>query len=124
MNRANDGSVVPAVKLIKSMINSSIQSENSRLTGYHIDSLAIEAFKSYTGSTDLESMLDRFLTFAPAAVQTPIRDPSGQSRYVDEYLGGANSPERQRVANALTRLKRNFNACESELDLDDMFYTP
>ena len=121
INRENDGQVVPTIKLVKAMINRATQSDRGRLHGYHIESLAIEAFKNYRGPHDLESMLNRFLTVTPNLVQSPITDTTGQSRHVDGYLGRERSGDRQRAATTLWQVKNKFDACSTAQDLDNLF---
>ncbi len=121
VNGANGGQVVPTIKLIKAVLNRATQSDRGRLHGYHIESLAIEAFKDYRGSHDLTSMLSRFFTMAPNLVQRPITDPTGQSRQVDTYLGPQGSVERQRASANLRQVKRNLDACRTTRDLDNLF---
>ena len=47
------------------------------------------------------------------SVQRPIADITGQSAYVDEYLGGVGSVKRRNVADAFTRIQRRMNAADS-----------
>ena len=112
---------MPTIKLIKAAVNRAIPSDRDRLHGYHIESLAIEAFKNYRGPHDLSSMLNRFFTEAPNLVQRPIADPTGQSRQVDTYLGPQSSAERQRAATNLRQVKRNLDACTTTRQLGDLF---
>lgn len=121
VNQSNDQKVIPTVKLVKALGNRIAQSDKGRLTGYHIESLAIEAFKNYRGPYDLKSMLDKFASFAQQAVQQPIKDTTGQSRYVDEYLGSPGSSQRKRAAANLRRMKENIDNCRSEKDFDNLF---
>jgi hypothetical protein len=53
-------------------------------------------------------MLGRFFEAAPRLVQTPVVDSTGQSMYIDEYLGEAGSIRRQVVADALDRVARKI----------------
>lgn len=121
VNQSNGGQVVPTIKLVKALAGRSVQSGRGRLTGYHLESLAIEAFRSYQGPRDLQSMVRRFLTHAAVAVRQPIRDSTGQSRFVDVYLGSAGSTERQRASDNLRRMQRSLDACRSRQDLDNLF---
>ncbi|MCY4618743.1 MAG: CBASS oligonucleotide cyclase [Chloroflexi bacterium] len=121
VNQSNGGRVVPTIKLVKTLARRSVQSDRGRLSGYHIESLAIDAFQSYQGPRDLQSMLRRFLTHAASAVLQPIRDSTGQSRFVDGYLGSAGSTERRRAAENLRRMRRSLDACRSHRDLDNLF---
>lgn len=121
VNQGNEGQVVPTIKLVKAMLNRTTQSDRGRLHGYHIESLAIEAFENYRGPRDLESMLNRFLTVTPNLVQRPITDTTGQSRHVDGYLGREGSIDRQRAASTLRQAKNRFDACNTVRDLGNLF---
>lgn len=121
VNQSTGGRLVPTVKLVKALADRSVQSNRGRLTGYHIESLAIDAFEHYRGPRDLKSMLSRFLTHASGAVLRPMKDTTGQSRHVDEYLGPADSGERQRASSTLKRLERSVVVCKTRQDLDTLF---
>ena len=100
------GKVVPVIKLAK-IINDR-QPAPLQLTGYHIESLAIEAFKGYTGVVNPKAMLVHLFDRARTLVLSPIKDRSGQSVHVDEYLGPANSGDRKAVSAVLDRVSRRM----------------
>jgi hypothetical protein len=93
------GKIVPVIKLAK-IINSQ-QPEGLQLSGYHVESLAIESFKSYSGPLNPKSMIEHFFDSARSLVLVPIRDKTGQSVHVDSYLGPARSKRRKEVSTAL-----------------------
>lgn len=105
-NRSLGGKVIPTIKLAKTVI--ATLPENRRLTGYHIESLAIEVFKGYSGPTTPKALLTHFFTECPKRVMTPIVDHTGQSVHVDEYLGAADSLQRRIVADSLSRVGRRM----------------
>jgi Second Messenger Oligonucleotide or Dinucleotide Synthetase domain len=105
-NEKCGGKVVPVIKLAK-IINSQ-QAEALQLSGYHLESLAIESFKSYTGLVNPKAMLEHFFDNSRALVLAPIKDSTGQSVHVDTYLGAANSSARKEVAAALDRTFRRM----------------
>jgi hypothetical protein len=108
-NEECGGKLVPTIKLAKAVI--ATLPETQRLTGYHVESLAIEAFKGYSGSKTTATMLPVFFDKAREIVTKPIRDSTGQSVHVDEYLGTAGSPEREAASHILSRIaKRMRNA--------------
>ncbi len=114
-NNKFGGKVVPVIKLAK-IINSQ-QPEALQLTGYHVESLAIEAFKTYSGPLNPKAMLEHFFDTSRSLVLAPIRDKTGQSVHVDGYLGPANSKSRKEVSAALDRIHRrmkNADALRSE----------
>jgi len=114
-NQKLGGKVVPVIKLAK-IINSQ-QPEALQLTGYHVESLAIESFKAYSGPLNPKAMLEHFFDTSRALVLAPIRDNTGQSVHVDAYLGPAKSTNRKEVSAALDRIHRrmkNADALRSE----------
>lgn len=98
--------LVPTIKLAKAIVGS--LPESQRLSGYHMESLAIAAFRNYSGEKTTSAMLPTFFERARKLVLTPIRDSSGQSVHVDGYLGAANSEERQAASHVLGRLERRM----------------
>jgi len=101
-NRDTGGKVVPAVKLAKSIISS--LPENRRLTGYHVEALAVAVFDQYDGPKTPKAMLKHFFKEAPSRILRPIQDATGQSLHVDDYLGAADSTQRISAATAVGRI--------------------
>lgn len=110
-NERLDGVLVPTIKLIKS-INAGFP-EQKQLTGYHIESLSVEAAKGYRGAKTPKALLTHILEQASNRVLSPIQDVTAQSRTVDSYLGKANSRERRIVADALMGVVRRLNAAKT-----------
>jgi hypothetical protein len=107
--------VVPTIKIVKG-INDTF-SEGQKLSGYHIESLAIEAFRDYTGPQNTKAMIEHFFDFAKDGVLSPIRDSTGQSVHVDGYAGSKKSDCRKLMAQNLDRVARrikNANATHSK----------
>ena len=121
INQANSGRVIPAIKLTKVLARRLIRSDRDRITGYHIESLAIEAFKNYRGSTDLKSMVGHLLDYSSKAVHQPIKDSTGQSRYVDDYMGQQASDARQKASGNLQRMRARLNQIKSQADINNLF---
>ena len=108
------GRLVPVIKLAKA-INGTLP-EAQRLSGYHLESLAIAAFHGYNGQKTTAAMLPTFFERARDLVRSPIRDSTGQSVHVDGYMGAADSPTRQaasQVLGAIARRMRNATAAGS-----------
>jgi hypothetical protein len=105
-NARNGQKVVPVIK--KAKIINARQPERLQLTGYHLESMAIEAFKEYRGPMNPKAMLEHFIERARSLVLAPIKDRTGQSVHVDDYLGPANSPDRKAVASAVDRVFRRM----------------
>ena len=123
VNQANRGQVIPAVKLTKAFAHRLIRSDRDKIGGYHIESLAVEAFRNYRGTTDLKSMVRHLTDYSATAVHQPIRDSTGQSRYVDDYMGSQGSASRQRAAANFRRMRDSIDQCASKADLDNLFDT-
>lgn len=103
------GKLVPTIKLAKSVIGE--LPESQRLSGYHVESLAIEAFKDYKGPKTLAAMLPIFFERSKELINRPIRDRTGQSVHVDDYMGPPNSEQRLAASHILGRIaKRMRNA--------------
>lgn len=116
INKRMDGKLVPCIKLVKAIINK--LPEKRRLTGYHTESLTIKIFKDYNGSKNPKEMVRYFFENAPIHVKQPIRDSSGQSIYVDEYLGDSNSVERLTVSDSLGRIARKIRNADGDQSLE------
>jgi hypothetical protein len=114
-NREQGGKLVPTIKLAKSILGR--LPESRRLSGYHVESLAIEAFRGYDGPKTCKQMLRHFFERAGEAVRSPIRDSSGQSVHVDEYLGARNSPVRRIAADTLGRIGRRIKNADGASSL-------
>jgi hypothetical protein len=110
-NKAQDGKLIPTIKIAKAII--ATLPKQQQLTGYHVESLAIEAFKNYEGQRTYKAMVAHFFDRAAQLVKAPIIDRSGQSVYVDEYLGAANSQDRRVVSQALERLQRKLQNADA-----------
>lgn len=117
INAKLNGKVVPAIKLIKA-INSQF-SEQKQMAGYHIESLAIEAFKSCKGNENPKELLSKFFGEAKELVKTPIKDKSNQSIHVDDYLGKKDSESRKSLSYQLDFIYRKINnannACSEKM---------
>lgn len=113
-NRQMEGKLIPTIKLAKTVVADF--PEQQQLSGYHCESLAIAAFSGYTGEKTPKAMLHHFFETGAKLVLGPIRDSTGQSVHVDEYLGQENGLKRRIVADALGRIARriaNANAARS-----------
>jgi Second Messenger Oligonucleotide or Dinucleotide Synthetase domain len=98
--------LVPTIKLAKAIMGQ--LPESQRLSGYHIESLGIAAFNQYAGEKTTSAMLPIFFEQAGKLVLSPIKDRTGQSVHVDEYLGPANSDQRRAASHLLDRLARRM----------------
>jgi hypothetical protein len=121
-NQQCGSKLVPTIKLAKA-INGTLP-EAQRLSGYHMESLGIAAFRNYDGDKTTTAMLPVFFERARELVLSPIRDTTGQSVHVDEYLGPANSPERVAISHVMGRIARrmqNATAAGSTAQWRSMF---
>jgi len=116
VNQQCNGKVVPTIKIAKSII--ATFPENRKLSGYHVESLAVDIFKDYDGPKTTKSMLKYFFSEGSTRVLNPIKDKTGQSLYVDEYLGEANSLGRKIVADSLGRIGRKIKNADGAQSMD------
>lgn len=121
INNARGGRVVPIIKLAKAMADCFITSDDRKIKGYHMESLAVGAFKTYGGELDSRSMLLHFLRYSTQAVKSPIADPTGQSEYVDEYLGPSGSKLRNGVSTYFGQMRGKVNSCETKAAFNALF---
>lgn len=112
LTRRNDqcgGKLIPVIKLAKGVFGT--LPDVQRLSGYHVESLAIAAFRNYQGSKTTVAMLPVFFEKMKDLVLSPLRDKTGQSIHVDEYLGPEYSEQRVTMSHVINRLaKRMRNA--------------
>jgi hypothetical protein len=121
-NDACGGKLVPTIKLAKAVIGT--LPESQRLTGYHVESLAIAAFRNYQGPKTTAAMLPIFFERAREMVAKPIKDTTGQSIHVDDYLGPEDSAQRIAASHVLSRIgkrMRNASAHMSKDQWDSLF---
>lgn len=121
VNAAKEGRVVPVIKLAKAMADCFIRQEDRKIGGYHLESLAVDAFEHYQGPFDPKSMLIHLLGHSIKAVMRPLTDSTGQSRYVDENLGPADSPSRKRASTYFGQMRGKVNACTTKAAFNDLF---
>lgn len=123
-NQRCNGKLIPTIKLAKA-INGTLP-PSQQLSGYHLESLAIKAFRNYEGPKTTVAMLPAFFSKAKNHVLTPMQDSSGQSVHVDAYLGEANSKDRIVASHILGRLEKrmhNASAASSVAQWDALFGT-
>ena len=121
VNNACGGRVVPTIKLAKAMADCFIKDSSRKISGYHMESLAMHAFAGYQGELDPKSMLVHFLGHSMKAVMTPIKDPTGQTKHVDGYLGRAESKPRKGASTQFGQMRSKVNTCETRAEFDELF---
>lgn len=118
-NERLNGMLIPTIKLVKSLVSD--LPKQQQLTGYHIESLALDAAKDYHGPMTPKVMLSFILDHTASRARTKIKDASGQSQHVDEYLGESNSARRILASQAIAGLKRRLDAATSITQWKAMF---
>ncbi len=121
VNNANGGRVVPVIKLAKAMADCFISRPSRKISGYHMESLAIDAFRDYEGELDPKTMLIHFLTYSMDAVMKPIADSTGQTRYVDEYLCKEGSVLRERARTYFGQMRGKVRSCDTRAQFNELF---
>lgn len=116
------GKLIPTLKLAKA-INANLP-EAARLSGYHIESLGVAAFRDYSEEQTTVRMLPHFFKRASSLILTPMTDRTGQSVHVDEYLGPERSEARVALSHTLARIHQrmlNASAAQSSERWLDLF---
>lgn len=113
INQMRGGRVVPTIKLFKAVFDVNCL-PGMKLSGYHAESLAIAAFEHYSGDLTHKAMLHHLCQSAATRVLSPIRDRTGQSLHVDDYLGSARSTARRSLAAHLERLAKRMEMADRE----------
>ena len=124
-NKQCSNQLVPAIKLAKLAIHNA--NLHDRISGYHIEAMAIDIFRGYKGSTKTSDILRHFFEKAPAVVLKPIKDKTGQSVNVDTYLGRGGSEERKTLSRLLNGLHRRMNSASlkhEKEELEQLFQLP
>ena len=121
VNMTRHGRVVPTVKLAKAVADCFISRQSRKMSGYHMESLAIEAFSHYDGPLDPKNMLIHLFGSSMRLVMAPIVDSTGQSRCVDEHLGAAGSRQRQRASTYFGQMRSRVNSARTRRELDRLF---
>ena len=112
LNSRLNGRLIPAIKIIKGMISGF--PEKNQLNGYHVESLALRVFENFRESDfKVKRIISEFFKRAPDFVRKPIKDVTGQSTYVDEYLGKKDSITRMIVADNLERTYRQIEMADT-----------
>lgn len=108
-NQQCNSKLIPVLKLAKA-VNSTLP-ESMQLSGYHIESLGVAAFRGYAGEKTTVRMLPYFFRKASELVLKPMVDGTGQSVHVDQHLGAAGSEARIVLSHTLARIhQRMLNA--------------
>jgi hypothetical protein len=116
VNSYNGQKVVPVIKLAKTIISN--LPDKRQITGYHAESLAIEAFENYSGSKTPKEMLKHFFNESSKRILSPIKDNTGQSVHVDDYLGERNSVQRQIISDSFAQISRKMKNADATEQID------
>ncbi|MFZ3134292.1 MAG: CBASS oligonucleotide cyclase [Methanothrix sp.] len=117
INQFMGGKVIPVIKLVKG-INSQLP-KSQQLKGYHIESMAIEAFKTYPDDAvkTPKVMLKYFFEKAKDIIRKPIQDRTKQSLNVDDDLGPENSNMRSSISATLDIIFRRMKDADETGDV-------
>lgn len=115
-NRALGGTLIPCIKLVKAIVGA--LPESRQMSGYHTEAVAMKVLGSYDGPKTPKAMIRHYFEYAGRCVLSPIRDASGQSTFVDDYLGEKNDSRRRLIATTLDRIGRRLRNADSVTSLD------
>lgn len=110
-NKRLNRALVPCIKLVKAL-NDTL-SEESQLSGYHIETLALKAVKRYDGPCTYKALTQHIVDKTSKLVLSPVKDPTGQSKEVDSNLGDANSVSRRMISQAFSDLGQSLASADT-----------
>ena len=116
-NQSLNGNVIPVIKLAKGAMNE--VGLNPKIKGYHTEALAVEIFRDYNGERTKKAMLEYFFLKASEMVKKPIMEISGQSQYVDDYLGKSGSAERVSISQEMKSIYDKMAEADNNFSSDD-----
>ncbi len=119
VNKANGNKVVPVIKLAKNLF--STLPKQYHISGYHIEALAVEAFTNYNGRYAYYDMTKHLLSYSIKRVLAPIKDVTGQSDIIDDYLGPSKSVLRQHLSNHIKDLSSRFSGGDAVSIIKELF---
>lgn len=119
-NQANGGRLIPVIKLAKAALSD--LPDEIKPSGYHMESLAVEAFRRYDGPKTYKAMLQHFFRMASELVRSPIRDSTGQSLLIDHDLGEQNSRRRQYLGGVMDRIARRMSNADRSDSSEDWLH--
>ena len=117
-NQRQGGAVIPAIKVAKAIFANKLGDHGP--SGYHVEALAVDAFQQYSGPRTPKAMATHLVRSASERVLRPIRDITGQSRYVDSSLAGENSVPRRALSRRLRGLARTMENTQSVEDWEGL----
>ena len=106
---------MPVIKLVKPVMNNL----ETKMKGYHIEVLAERIFQEYRGNLNSKDMVQHFLDRAGELVKTPAKDMTGQSIYVDDYLGQRNSAAREAIGKSLRNIVQRMKQADNDRSVED-----
>jgi hypothetical protein len=115
LNQKLSGKLVPVIKLVKPVMNNL----EPKMKGYHIEVLAERIFQEYRGDLNSKDMVQHFLDRASELVKTPAKDMTGQSIYVDDYLGQRNSAAREAIGRSLQNIVQRMKQADTDRSVED-----
>ena len=121
VNRGTDGRAVQVIKLAKAMANCFIKRDNHKIIGYHMEALAVDAFKDYREQLDPQSMLVHLFKHATHNVMIPMDDSTHQTTHVDQYLGPANSKLRKAASTHFGQMQSKVESCKTRDEFNKLF---
>jgi hypothetical protein len=108
VNQRQGGAVVPAIKRAKAVLSNRLGDDAP--SGYHVEAMAVDAFRTYSGPRTPRAMLNHLIDNASREVLRPRTDVTGQSRYIDDYLGGTGSSARRVLSRKLSGIAKTMSS--------------
>ena len=113
VNERLKGKLVCSIRIAKVILSSLPQ--ELRLKGYHLEVLAGSTCERYAGEVSLTAILLHLLKCTFHLVLQPLPDVTGQSRFVDGYMGVSSSNYRNAASDRIASISKTLSS-EKELN--------
>ena len=107
LNRKTNGHFCEAVRFVKILSDRYVPKRN-QLSGYHIESIAMEAIGNCSPTMGRTDMVEKILRYIPSRVKSYSWDITRETKAIDHDLGSNYSAERKDAAKRYHRLKDMF----------------
>lgn len=111
VNKSLGSKLVPLIKLAKVICNNNAIGVSS----YHLENLAVDTFRNYTGSTNYIEMLKYFFNQSKSKILKKMPDPSGQSDNIDSYI--KSNEQRKSMAKAFKNIEESIIRANTQNDV-------
>lgn len=119
LNKRTGGRFCEAVRFVK-ILSNQYMPKQFRLSGYHIETMALEILRNCPSSMDRTKMVDTILNSIPSRVRYYSPDITGETKAVDHDLGSSYNNNRKYISKHYRNLRDIFRQCRQTGDMDPL----